>query len=248
MLKTGPFTVTYSVGDLVLVEVRACSSRGRCSGPCFHASRARRSRRRRRRRGSGSAPASAKALASLRVDARRLAHHRHDVVVAVLPLGELADDLEEVSSTPGSARGPSPSSPRTPAGSSARKRMARLHREQLEVGRVDGEPLVGGLVGAGDVHVAQREPGADEVRRRRGSGSPSSAWRTSLSAASKSMAFSSLTRAINTWASGSRGASLSASFTHCAGVAGVVLVEEELGPGEERLDALLARRALLGRR
>ncbi len=107
------------------------------------------------------------------------------------------------------------------------------------------QALVGGLVGAGDVHVAERQPRPDEV----GGGEVGvDLERLAHLALGGLEVHGVLELDAGHGHVGARvpGGELEGLLDHLAGVARVVLVEEELGAIEERLHALLAARLLGG--
>ena len=111
-------------------------------------------------------PSVGEGLAVARVDRDRLAHHLDDVLVAVLPFGEFADDLKNFAYSGFSSKTFffAAAKPGRIVGEEAH---GGPHREQLEIDRVRLQAFVGGLVGSSDVQIAEGEPGADEVRLRK---------------------------------------------------------------------------------
>jgi hypothetical protein len=178
-----------------------------------------------------------------RIDPRRLGHHLDDVVVAMLPLGVLGDDLEErrvlgVQVEHLLLHG-------LEARDVVREEAAGgLHRQELEVRRIDLEAAREGRVGGGDVHRAQREAGADEVGR--------AEVRVHLEGlVDLALGRLEIHGVLELHAghgdadAGVLGRERERLLDDLAGVARVVLLEEEIGAPEERLDPLLGA-GLLG--
>jgi hypothetical protein len=130
-----------------------------------------------------------------------------------------------------------------PLGSSARIADGRLHAEQRQVGGVDAEPLVGRLVGRLDVHVAQREPRAHEERARQVGVHLERLVDLALGRGEvhRALELHARHRRVHVRVAGRE---LERVLHHRARVPGVVLVEEQLGAREQRVDAFVAARLL----
>jgi hypothetical protein len=175
-----------------------------------------------------------------RVELHGLAHHGDDLVVAVLPIRELTDNLVET----------------RVLGVLAEHRLSHLfearlvvreeangglHREKLEVVRVDGEALIEERVCARQIHRAQGEARADEERALdlRVDGE------RLLDLVLGGVEIERLIELHVRHRDVRRGVvwrDLERLLHDFFGVAGVVLLEEEIGAVKERLDAHLAAR------
>ena len=176
-------------------------------------------------------------LAVVGIELRRLLHHRDDVVVAMLPLGILADDAVE----PGKLG--VPCEDLLLRGFEAAEVVVEETRrgpeaEELEVVGIDGEAFGDGLLCGGDLHVVERDSGADGER--------TGVLRVDgerllheLLALVEVEALIELHAREHHEDVGALGGDGERVLELLFGVTGVVLVEEQLGRPEQRLDALL---------